>query len=72
MNYFIVILFIVNVVNAGRLSLKSSIDKNELRIIGGQNVKDGEAPWQVAIQNPSNPKFLCGGSILSQHWIVAK
>ncbi|KAI2802344.1 Epidermal growth factor-binding protein type B [Blomia tropicalis] len=70
MNYFIVILFIVNVVNAGRLSLKSSIDENELRIIGGQNVKDGEAPWQVAIQNPSNPKFLCGGSILSQHWIV--
>lgn len=38
-------------------------------IIGGRNAIDGEAPWQVALQN-NLPAFLCGGSILSSRWIA--
>ncbi|KAM4732535.1 coagulation factor IXa [Anableps anableps] len=40
------------------------------RIVGGRAVTPGEIPWQVGlIANPSGLLF-CGGSILSEHWII--
>ncbi|KAI2800781.1 hypothetical protein BLOT_012353 [Blomia tropicalis] len=39
-------------------------------IYGGQKVKKAEAPWQVAIQIPEFPDFLCGGSIVGNKWVV--
>uniref|UniRef100_A0A3Q2DZV4 Coagulation factor IX n=1 Tax=Cyprinodon variegatus TaxID=28743 RepID=A0A3Q2DZV4_CYPVA len=40
------------------------------RIVGGRVVTPGEIPWQVGlIANPSGLLF-CGGSILSERWIV--
>ena len=38
-------------------------------IIGGHNATDGDAPWQVAIRDDQE-KELCGGSIISDQWIV--
>lgn len=40
------------------------------RIVGGKVVAPGEIPWQVAlIAHPSGHLF-CGGSILSERWII--
>ncbi|KAM7417434.1 hypothetical protein PAMA_017198 [Pampus argenteus] len=40
------------------------------RIVGGEVVIPGEIPWQVAlVQHPSGHLF-CGGSILSEQWVV--
>ncbi|EDL85331.1 rCG52171 [Rattus norvegicus] len=38
------------------------------RIIGGQEAEVGEFPWQVSIQE--NDHHFCGGSILSEWWIL--
>ncbi|XP_051016998.1 serine protease 55 [Acomys russatus] len=38
------------------------------RIIGGQEAEVGEFPWQVSIQEKNS--HFCGGSILSQWWIL--
>ena len=46
-----------------------SDDELESYIIGGRNATDGEAPWQVQIHT-SAEEFLCGGSILTEFWIV--
>ncbi|XP_052047175.1 serine protease 55 [Apodemus sylvaticus] len=38
------------------------------RIIGGQEAEVGEFPWQVSIQESKH--HFCGGSILSEWWIL--
>ncbi|KAM7321410.1 serine protease 55 [Alexandromys fortis] len=38
------------------------------RIIGGQEAEVGEFPWQVSIQEKRH--HFCGGSILSEWWII--
>lgn len=38
-------------------------------IVGGQEVKDGGAPYQVSIQTPDKGHF-CGGTIISAEWIL--
>ncbi|KAH0626590.1 hypothetical protein JD844_001664 [Phrynosoma platyrhinos] len=38
------------------------------RIIGGNNAKEGEWPWQVSIRQ--NRGHLCGGSLISNQWVV--
>uniref|UniRef100_A0A3B4ZYT6 Coagulation factor IX n=1 Tax=Stegastes partitus TaxID=144197 RepID=A0A3B4ZYT6_9TELE len=39
------------------------------RIVGGQEVVPGEIPWQVMLARSSGQLF-CGGSILSERWII--
>ena len=40
-------------------------------IIGGRYAKDGEVPWQVSLWRVINKDdFYCGGSILSDQWIL--
>ncbi|KAJ6222887.1 hypothetical protein RDWZM_001432 [Blomia tropicalis] len=39
-------------------------------IVGGKYAKDGDAPWQVAIQIHNQPKYLCGGSIVGHFWVL--
>ncbi|XP_053735135.1 coagulation factor IXa [Synchiropus splendidus] len=40
------------------------------RIVGGEVVLPGEIPWQVAlVANPSG-RLFCGGTILSERWVV--
>uniref|UniRef100_A0A8C5Q2B4 Peptidase S1 domain-containing protein n=1 Tax=Leptobrachium leishanense TaxID=445787 RepID=A0A8C5Q2B4_9ANUR len=39
------------------------------RIVGGSNAVDGEWPWQVAVSN--NGYFICGGSLISEQWVLS-
>ncbi|XP_061446256.1 serine protease 27-like [Rhineura floridana] len=38
------------------------------RIVGGQPASDGSWPWQVSIWE--NQKHICGGSLLTEQWVV--
>ncbi|XP_061582328.1 coagulation factor IXa [Cololabis saira] len=40
------------------------------RIIGGDEAKPGEIPWQVALISHPSGHLFCGGSILSEYWII--
>ena len=44
----------------------------DARIIGGENAKQGSYPWQVNLEilHKGEGSSLCGGSILSENWIV--
>ncbi|XP_018895140.3 coagulation factor X isoform X2 [Gorilla gorilla gorilla] len=44
-------------------------DNNLTRIVGGQECKDGECPWQALLINEENEGF-CGGTILSEFYIL--
>ncbi|NXE00070.1 CTRL protease, partial [Chaetorhynchus papuensis] len=39
------------------------------RIVNGQNAMPGSWPWQVSLQTRSGSHF-CGGSLISQYWVV--
>ncbi|XP_028272184.1 coagulation factor IXa [Parambassis ranga] len=40
------------------------------RIVGGEAVAPGEIPWQVALIARPSSHLFCGGSILSERWII--
>ncbi|KAK4879259.1 hypothetical protein RN001_007405 [Aquatica leii] len=42
------------------------------RIIGGANAVEGEFSWQISVQVRSGYSLhhVCGGAILSEHWVV--
>lgn len=42
------------------------------KIVGGENAKFGQNPWQVAIvkQQFLNQKISCGGALIKKRWIV--
>ncbi|XP_032736902.1 coagulation factor X [Lontra canadensis] len=40
-----------------------------VRIVGGQDCKDGECPWQALLINEENEGF-CGGTILSEYYVL--
>ncbi len=43
----------------------------KLRVVGGEDAKFGEWPWQIAIANKLTPtKLLCGGSLINKQWVV--
>ncbi|XP_035267505.1 coagulation factor IXa [Anguilla anguilla] len=44
-----------------------AVDK---RIIGGYEVVQGEIPWQVALVDRPSQVVFCGGSILSEYWVI--
>ncbi|XP_004685908.1 PREDICTED: coagulation factor IX [Condylura cristata] len=39
-----------------------------IRIVGGENAKPGQFPWQVLLNGKINA--FCGGSIINEKWIV--
>ncbi|KAI1898075.1 hypothetical protein AGOR_G00068610 [Albula goreensis] len=47
--------------------VQHAIDK---RIIGGLEVVQGEIPWQVALVDKTSQQVFCGGSILSELWVI--
>ncbi|XP_056625202.1 coagulation factor IXa [Triplophysa dalaica] len=40
------------------------------RIVGGNPTLPGEIPWQVALVSRSKQQVFCGGSILSEVWVI--
>ncbi|XP_022788298.1 prothrombin-like [Stylophora pistillata] len=40
------------------------------RIVGGTKVEAGHNPWQVSLWNKKANKHFCGGSLVSERWIV--
>ncbi|XP_003477549.1 coagulation factor X [Cavia porcellus] len=44
-------------------------DNDGGRIVGGQDCKEGECPWQALLVNEDNKGF-CGGTILNEHYIL--
>ncbi|KAJ3643195.1 hypothetical protein Zmor_025920 [Zophobas morio] len=42
------------------------------RIVGGQLARSGQFPWQVAVYvDTADGKFFCGGSLISDQWILS-
>ncbi|XP_034740411.1 coagulation factor IXa isoform X2 [Etheostoma cragini] len=40
------------------------------RIVGGEVVIPGEIPWQVALMARPSGEIFCGGSIVSEQWVI--
>ncbi|XP_030648452.1 coagulation factor IXb [Chanos chanos] len=43
---------------------------NQTRIVGGNEATPGEVPWQVALINKKTGAVFCGGSLLSEYWVI--
>ncbi|MXQ93059.1 hypothetical protein E5288_WYG017627 [Bos mutus] len=43
---------------------------NENKIIGGYTCTQGSQPWQAALLQGPQRRFLCGGSLLSDQWVI--
>ncbi|XP_011385208.1 serine protease 42-like, partial [Pteropus vampyrus] len=39
-----------------------------IKIVGGEDVKDGEWPWQVSLR--VSGRHVCGGSLITQQWVL--
>lgn len=42
------------------------------KIVGGEDVKFGEVPWQAAVVKRQyfNQKISCGGALINRKWVV--
>ena len=69
----LIILLLANIVLSARLKSRiSNVISNrnlEPYIFGGTKATDGDAPWQVSIQD-SQGNNRCGGTILGEQWVV--
>ncbi|KAJ8276411.1 hypothetical protein COCON_G00081630 [Conger conger] len=45
-------------------------DASDVRVVGGTVVTHGEIPWQVALMDKHTRIGFCGGSILSDKWVI--
>eukprot|EP00095_Tigriopus_kingsejongensis_P010773 maker-scaffold1742_size29367-snap-gene-0.3 protein:Tk10773 transcript:maker-scaffold1742_size29367-snap-gene-0.3-mRNA-1 annotation:"tripsin " len=44
--------------------------KRQTRIVGGQATEVNEYPWQVMLNYTQDNKFFCGGSLISEDWVL--
>ncbi|CAL7944839.1 unnamed protein product [Xylocopa violacea] len=61
----VLLFFIAALATANAASLTENLDP---RIVNGQDVKPGEIPFQVSLQQ--NGRHFCGGSVLNAHYIL--
>ena len=66
-----ILIIVADIAQSSLLKVSNRIDESNIEsyITNGRNAMDGEAPWQVALQN-NLPNYLCGGAILTEEWIV--
>ncbi|XP_067849760.1 prothrombin [Heptranchias perlo] len=49
---------------------RSMLESIKGRIVRGQDAERGSAPWQVMLFRKSPQELLCGGSLLSNQWVI--
>eukprot|EP00794_Sanderia_malayensis_P005355 gene5355-6026_t len=43
----------------------------KLRVVGGDDAKSGDWPWQIAIAKKQTPtQMFCGGALINKQWVV--
>lgn len=56
---------------SGPMQPNGTIEENtDHRIVGGDVAKPGQIPWQVALMRWGRPLPFCGGSLLSDVWVI--
>ncbi|XP_071637582.1 chymotrypsin-2-like [Temnothorax longispinosus] len=60
------VLFLLGVAS----TFQPTVSEFDPRIINGEDVKQGEIPYQVSLQMPSNSFHFCGGSIVNLNFVV--
>ena len=58
-------LFVFHCIDCGKPTLTT-----RGKIVGGTKVEAGHYPWQVSLWNTRANKHFCGGSLVSERWIV--
>ncbi|KAF2905794.1 hypothetical protein ILUMI_00389 [Ignelater luminosus] len=64
------IVFALVLSSALAVPLHREEDDFEERIIGGGAAPHGAYPYQVSLRNLGNRQHFCGGSIISQYWVL--
>ncbi|XP_078271215.1 prothrombin [Rhinoraja longicauda] len=49
---------------------RSLMESMKSRIVNGEDAEVGSAPWQVMLFQKSPQQLLCGGSLLSDQWVI--
>ncbi|XP_032895122.1 prothrombin [Amblyraja radiata] len=57
-------------INKEDLQERSLLESMKSRIVNGENAEEGSAPWQVMLFQKSPQQLLCGGSLLSDQWVI--
>lgn len=66
----VVCLAVLATVMAGKIPSNASFGSSNSRIIGGQNAEAGQYPYQVSLRYKYTNQHFCGGSIVSDRWIL--
>ncbi|XP_072022814.1 ovochymase-like [Amphiura filiformis] len=40
------------------------------RIVGGTDARDGDWPWLVGLRGSTDVHYVCGGTLISSHWVI--
>jgi len=68
MKIFLALLIFASLLVYGQTATTCGISKVTSRVIAGQNAKQGQWPWQVALY--VNDRFSCGGTLIHPSWLV--
>ncbi|KAF7995573.1 hypothetical protein HCN44_006680 [Aphidius gifuensis] len=70
--FFYLTIFIISNVNANNdTSVKSVVKQNEeSRIINGTKATDAQFPFMVSLRRALSGNHFCGGSIISERWVI--
>ncbi|KAF2905793.1 hypothetical protein ILUMI_00388 [Ignelater luminosus] len=64
------IVFALVLGSALAVPLHQEEDDFEGRIIGGSAAPQGAYPYQISLRNRGDGRHFCGGSIISQYWVL--
>ena len=49
---------------------KCGLAKRAIRIVGGSTTEVNEYPWQIGLSYKTNSRVFCGGTLISDQWIL--